>query len=216
MTTYLELVNKVLVRLREDEVTTVNETPYSKLIGAFVTDALRQVEEAWDWSGLRTTFTATTQENIFNYVLTGSGKNVKIIDVINDTDDHFMEYRGTHWFNNFYLNNNANAGSPRYYTFNGFDDEGNTQVDVAPKPNGVYTLRFNAIVRTEELVSDTDTIAVPTLPVVQLAVALATRERGESGGNLTPELFSTAERTLSDSIALDASKHPEETIFIMV
>ena len=41
------------------------------MVGDFVNDAKTFVESAWDWSGLRTTLTATTQENIFSYVLTG-------------------------------------------------------------------------------------------------------------------------------------------------
>jgi len=50
--TYLQLVNDVLVRLRESQVTTVTQTPYSTLIGALVNDAKREVEDAWQWSQL--------------------------------------------------------------------------------------------------------------------------------------------------------------------
>ena len=42
--TYLELVNDVLIRLREAEVETVSQTDYSKLIGKFVNDAKRSEE----------------------------------------------------------------------------------------------------------------------------------------------------------------------------
>ena len=41
--TYLELVNDVLVRLRETTVSTVTQTAYSSLIGKFVNDGKRQV-----------------------------------------------------------------------------------------------------------------------------------------------------------------------------
>ena len=211
--TYLQLVNKVLIRLREDEVATVNQTAYSKLIGEFVNDALRQVEDAWDWSALRTTLTITTSDNIFNYSLTNSQNRVKLLDVINDTSNFFMQYRGSSWFNNIYLNADPASGSPQYFTFNGIDSNGDSMVDLYPKPDGVYSLRFNAILRTGELSADTDEIVVPTLPIIHLAVALATRERGESGGNMTPELFASAGQMLSDAIALDAGKHPEETVF---
>ena len=37
--TYLSLVNDVLVRLREPEVTTINENVLSKLVSKFVNDA---------------------------------------------------------------------------------------------------------------------------------------------------------------------------------
>lgn len=214
--TYLEVVNKVLTRLREDTVSTVNQTAYSRLVGEFVNDAFRQVEDAWDWSALRTTLTVTTSANIFNYILTNSGNRGKILDVINDTSNFFIKYKDQHWFNNTFLNTDPATGSPQYFTFNGVDANGDTQVDLYPIPNGTYTLRFNMILRSPELTSDTDEIVVPTLPIIHLAVALATRERGESGGNMTPELFLSADRMLSDAIALDASKHPEELVFAAV
>lgn len=211
--TYLQLVNKVLIRLREDEVSSVNENNYSKLIGEFVNDALRQVEDAWDWSSLRSTITANTQEGVFNYILTGSGDNSRILDVVNDTSNIFMDYETQSWFNNAYLNREIEDGAPRYYTFNGVDDNGDTTVDIYPIPDGSYALRFNLVLRTKQLLNDSDNVTIPHLPVIHLAVALATRERGESGAQSTPELIYTADRTLSDAISLDALKHPEETIF---
>ena len=214
--TYLEAVNKVLVRLREDTVSTVDQTAYSRLIGEFVNDALRMVEDAWDWSALRTTLTVTTSADIFNYILTNSGNRGKILDVVNDTSNFFLKYKDQHWFNNTFLNSEPSKASPQYYTFNGVDANGDTQVDLYPIPDGVYAVRFNMILRSPEMSADADEIIVPWMPIVHLAVALATRERGESGGNMTPELFASADRMLSDAIALDASKHPEETIFAPV
>jgi hypothetical protein len=58
--TYLELVNDVLARLREQQVTTVNLTTYSSLIGKFVNDAKRQVEDAYDWNALGQDINVTT------------------------------------------------------------------------------------------------------------------------------------------------------------
>jgi hypothetical protein len=214
--TYLEAVNKVLIRLREDEVTSVGENGYSKLIGEFVNDALRQVEDAWDWSALRTTVTAVTTPGIFNYILTGTQNNLKILDVINDTQNYFIKYKDSHWMNHVFLNQNPDLGSPRYYSFNGVDANGDTQVDVYPIPDTVYNLRFNIIKRTEQLLNDSDDIIVPSMPIIHLATALAVRERGESGAQSAPELLYTADRTLSDAIALDATKHPEETSFYTV
>ena len=42
---------------------------------------------------------------------------------------------------------------------------------------------------------------------------IVARERGETGGTSTAEYFAIADKHLSDAIALDAQKHPEETIF---
>jgi hypothetical protein len=214
--TYLELVNKVLIRLREDTVSTVSQTPYSALIGEFVNDAKQLVEDAWDWSALRTTLTVTTSADVFNYNLTGSDNRVKILDVVNDTTNFFMTYKDAHWFNKIYLTTDYPVGSPYYYTFNGIDSNGDTAVDIYPKPDGVYDLRFNCILRTPELSADTDEVNIPNLAIIHYALASATSERGEAGTRSAPELLGIAGQVLSDAIALDAIKHPEETVYVTV
>ena len=211
--TYLQLVNKVLVRLREEPVETVNQTTYSALVGEFVNDAKRVVEDSWDWSALRTTLTVTTSSDIFNYVLTGSGNRIKILDVVNDDSNFFMKYRDSHWFNKTFLVDEPATGSPMYYGFNGIDGNGDTAVDLSPIPDGAYSLRFNCILRTPELSEDADTVSIPTLPIIHMATALAVAERGEAGGRSASEQLSIAKNLLNDAIALDASKHPEELIY---
>ena len=79
--TYLEIVNSVLIRLRENEVQSVNENSYSKLIGELVNDAKRIVEDSWDWHALRTTFTVNTVAGTFSYQLSGSDVGLKTLDV---------------------------------------------------------------------------------------------------------------------------------------
>lgn len=211
--TYLNLVNNVLRRLREEEVTSVADTAYSKMVGDFVNDAKKFVENAWDWSGLRTTFTITTSSGIFSYALTGAKDTVKALNVLNDTSNVVMEYQTPKWFDDKYLLSTPVSGSPEYYTYNGLDSSGDTQVDVYPKPDGVYNIRFNCVLRNDELSNDTDQLVIPSQPVIHMAVALLARERGETGGTSAPEYFGIADKYLSDAIALDAQKHPEETIW---
>ena len=211
--TYLEIVNGVLRRLREEQVGSISQNPYSLLIGDLVNDAKRTVEDAWDWSALRTTLTITTTEDIFNYVLVGSGNRIKIIDVINDTSNGFMTYKDTHWMDNAFLNQTPPKSSPTFYNFNGVDTQGDTQVDLYPIPNAVYTIRVNCVQRNPDLVTDTDKLFIPHMPVLHMALALASRERGEAGGRSAGEMLSFAQNYLSDAIALDAYKHPEEMIY---
>jgi hypothetical protein len=226
MMTYLNIVNNVLRRLREEEVSSVQSTTYSKMIGDFVNDAKSMVEEAWDWSALRTTLTVETTKDIFNYAMTGAGNSFKILHAYNDTDNWDMEYRTPIWFDHRYMMQEPVSGPPRYYTFNGVDADGDTQIDLYPKPSEYGTiLRFNVVnrgeitdgvgdvVRPKLLENDTDKVLIPYLPVLHLSVALASRERGETGGTSTPEYFAMADKYLSDAIALDAQKHPEETIW---
>ena len=215
--TYLQLVNAVLRRLREKEVTSlsvaVNGNTYPKLIGDFVNEAKTMVENAWDWSALRTTNTITTEADIFNYILTGSNNRFEVIHVLNDTDDFVMQYRESNWFDKAYLFNDVQTGSPRYYSFNGVDANGDTQVDLYPKPDGVYDIRFNVLQRPKDLVTDTDKLLVPSRPVVLLAYAMAVEERGEDGGNASTWAYQTGQSALSDEIALDAARHPEDLLW---
>lgn len=211
--TYLNLVNNVLRRMREEEVSSVSESTYSKMAGDFVNDAKKLVEAAWDWSALRTTLTITTSADIFNYVLVGSQNRIKALDVINDTSNFFMQYQPSSWFDDKYLNETPATGAPQYYTYNGIDSQGDSQIDVYPKPDGAYTLRFNCVLRNEDLTADTDQLLIPHMPVVHTAIALLARERGETGGTSASEYFGIADKYLSDAIALDAQKHPDETIW---
>jgi hypothetical protein len=84
---------------------------------------------------------------------------------------------------------------------------------VSPKPDGAYSLRFDVVKRQADLLVDGDTLLIPSQPVIHLAVALLARERGETGGTSTAEYFAIADKYLSDAIAIDAAKHPEEMIF---
>ena len=100
--TYLEVVNNVLRRIREEEVPSVDSTTSSKMIGDFVNDAKKIVETSWDWSALRTTVVFTTSENVFTYPLLDTKDTVKALNVINAPSDFFMDYRTTDWFDNQY------------------------------------------------------------------------------------------------------------------
>ncbi len=213
--TYLQLVNAVLRRLREDEVTTAvgNANSYTKLIGDFVNDAKRIVEDAWDWSSLRNTFTVETQANVFSYALNGTGTASKTLDVVNDTSNMFMKQASSSWMNNALLNQDAPTSTPTYYSWNGFDSNGYLIADIFPIPDGVYNLRFNMVDRTQPFTADATVLNVPSAPVIQYAVALASRERGETGGTSAQELFAIADATLADAIAMDAARFPSETIW---
>ena len=212
-TTYLNIVNEVLRRLREDEVSNVTQNTYSKMVGDFVNDAKQIVEDAHDWSALRTTVVVPTVENTTEYSLTNAGERVKIYSVINDTSNFFMRYESPNWFNNAYYISGEVTGSPDSYTFSGVDTAGDTKVRVYPKPSGVFSLRFDLIAREAELSGDADTTVLPKNAIVHNAVALLARERGETGGTTAQDYFLLADKHLSDAIALDAYKNPEEFIY---
>lgn len=215
--TYLQLVNMVLRRLRETEAATLQGSgrtnSYPRLIGDFINEAKAQVEAAWDWSALRNTMTVTTSSGVFNYTLTGSGNKFEVLNVLNDTDNWFMEYRDSTWFDSRFRLNPIVNGSPAYYNFNGVASNGDTQVDIWPVPDKAYDLRFNVVKRTTELAADADLLYIPHRPVMLLATAMAIEERGEDGAEQSMNAYAAAKSALSDEIALDGARHPEELIW---
>ena len=214
MSTYLDLVNNVLTRLREPTVSSVQDNAYSKLIGVYINDAKREVEDAYDWNSLTDTLTATTTASLFNYVLTGSGTRFRVIDVLNDTNNFQMKYAPTVWMDKQFLLVDQGHAAPSYYNFNGVDSNGDTQVDVFPIPDDVYTLRFNLIIPQPDLSSDNDRVLVAGHLVSMLAYAKAIAERGEDSGILSSEAYQVYRLALADAVAIERNRYLEEVVWV--
>ena len=209
--TYLELVNDVLVRMREPEVSTVQENTLSKLIGKLVNDAKRQVEDAYNWNSLTATLTAVTEANTFNYGLSGLGSRFKVIDAYN-TSNHFrMEGVSTdRMTRNFLLTSQVQTGTPREYLFSGIDSNGDAKVDIFPVPTDAQTIQWNLYIPQDKLSSDSTAMMVPSEPVILGAFARALVERGEDGGLNSSEAYGLYKASLADAIAIESSRYSEE------
>ena len=209
--TYLELVNDILVRMREPEVTTVQENTLSKLVGKLVNDAKRQVENAYTWASLTTTKTTSSTSDVSNYSITGTGSRFKVINVYNTTKYFKMYGVSTDQMTrNLLLTSNTQRGAPSQYLFSGADSNGDAKVDIYPIPDGSYTIQWNLYVPQVSLVNDSDTLIVSSEPVILGAFARALVERGEDGGLNSSEAYSLYKSSLSDAIALESSRYIEE------
>ena len=214
--TYLELVNDVLIRLREPTVSTVTATPYSTLIGKFVNDAKRQIEDAFSWNVLGTTITVTTTAGTYLYSLTGAGQKFQVVDVLNTTSNLRMkniDFASMNRYQNFSTPVN---GIPAYYAFDGVDGSYDTKVNLYPRPDGVYTIPFSLTVPQATLSSDQTVVLVPDVLIVQNAYARALIERGEDGGLDSSEAFLLYKSMLSDYIALEGTRYPENQEFVAI
>jgi len=214
--TYLELINDVLVRLRETTVATNNETTYSSLIGKFVNDAKRQVEDAFSWNALGTTVTLTTVANTYSYSLTGAGQKFQVMDAINITSNVGLQNISFVQMNRFQNLVPVATGVPEYYAFDGVDASGDTKVSLYSRPDGVYTILFSLTVPQATLSSDSTSILVSDTLVAQNAYARALVERGEDGGLSSSEAYQLYKSMLSDSIALEATRYPENQEFVAI
>lgn len=210
--TYLELVNNVLLRLREAEVSSVNDTPYSKLIGLFVNDAKREIEDSYNWKALEKTILVTTVAGQKEYTLTDSGNRYKIDQVLNDTEDVSMSQVSGEWMDRQYYLSNVQNAAPVYFNISGTDGT-DSLVTVWPQPDKVYTLRFSLYAPPADLSNVNDTVKVPGHLVEMLAHAKAVAERGEDGGQTFAELYQMYRLSLADAISIEASRYGEQTLW---
>lgn len=214
--TYLELINDVLIRLREPVVTANNQTAYSTLIGKFVNDAKRQIEDTFSWNVLGQTITVTTASSTAAYSLTGAGQKFQVMDVINTTSNVGL-INITFVDMNRKLNFTPLVNSiPTEFAFDGVDASYDTKVNLYPIPDGVYTIKFALTVPQATLAADSTVVSVPDVLVAQNAYARALIERGEDGGTSSSEAFLLYRAMLSDHIALESTRYPENQEFVPV
>lgn len=223
-TTLLQAVNYVLQRLREDTVTTYDENSYSTLIAHFVNQAKREVEDAWNWSRLRTTVSITTANGTYAYTLAGAGERFRIMqdpfngayDVLNNTRDYrLMIAPSSQFMTTRYLLGASQTGDPLYFDLNGFDASGDPKVNLWPIPNSTATINFQLVVPQADLTSGSTKITVPAHPVLLRAYALAISERGEDQGVISNEADKMADMALADAISRDSGYTQNELAFIV-
>lgn len=213
MDTWLSMTNEVLSRLRESSVATVTATDYSTLIGRFINDAKRQVEDAWNWDALSTTITLPTVAGTTTYTLTGSGIRQRDITVNDSSNQAMLRNVPIQWILNQQQLSTVQSGSPVYFAWNGTDGT-DSNVEIYPTPDGAYSLKFNMVVPQVNLTADSDTITVPSEPVIMGAYARALAERGEDGGLASSEAYGLFKSILADYIALESNRFIENDVFV--
>ena len=213
--TYLDLVNDVLVRMREPTVETVSQNTVSALVGKYVNDAKRQVADAYDWDAFNTAITvSTTANNTGPYSLTGAGVRYKTMDVINTTAYNQLSALSHERYDAFYYTiPNPTRGLPLYYTIRGVDTSGDIKVVFWPVPDAVYNIRFSLIIPESDFTTDSSTTLLAKEPIVLGAFARALVERGEDGGLSSSEAYALYKSSLADLISLELARSPENDTF---
>jgi len=110
----------------------------------------------------------------------------------------------------------AISGIPEYYSFDGVDGNGDTKVVLYARPDNVYSLAFSLTVPQATLTSDSTSVLVPDVLVAQNAYARALVERGEDGGLASSEAYQLYRSMLSDYIALEGTRYPENQEFVAI
>jgi hypothetical protein len=215
--TYLEIVNSILVRLREPTVSTVALSSYSSLIGKFVNDAKRQVEDAYDWNVLGQEINVTTTSGTYIYTLTGAGQKFRVSsDPLNITSNVVMQQIGSGDMRQKQNFSPIVSNPPTEYCFEGVSSGGDAQIQLYGRPDGVYTIKFFLTIPQATLSSDNTSVLVSDVLVEQNAYARALVERGEDGGLTSSEAYNLYRSMLADYIALEATRFADSQEFISV
>jgi hypothetical protein len=210
--TYLQLVNDVLARLREEDVMSVSSSDYSMLVGKWVNDAKYQVESAWEWDALHTVVSVSLTPGTSNYVVTGSGIRQKSVTVNNTTDTAKLTNVPLQWILDQQQLSTVTTGSPCYYAWNG-NNGTDSKVEVFPTPDAADVLKFNMYVPQAVLSADADVLLVPSEAVIAGAYSRALVERGEDGGLNSSEAYMLAKAILADQIAIEANRDIEYSVW---
>lgn len=240
--TYLEMVNEVLVRMREDEITSVddpNNEPQQKLVCKFVSDAHRQVAMAHTWNASRKLWVvdliagqptyklADTAESAAIYTVRWAGSNTTLKEANQRWLSEYKVKTGTPWYysTGFVEGNaltlrlhpipdigNSAAGPVSEYNMGEYEE-----AEYNGQPYGDHTTLVVEGYRSPlRLSKDDDRINLPIEPVMYYSLAYSSRERGEVGGQSSVELFSLASNFLSESIAWDVNNSDLEYIWRQV
>lgn len=210
--TYLELVNAVMVKLREPTVATVSDTDYSRLVGVFVNETKREVEDAWTWNGLRETITITCVPGVSNYRLVGTNDRTTFRDGYNDSANFPMRAAASPWLNRQFLLAQPQGGRPQYWGLNGQDPVTRELfVDVYPVPISADILRLNVNLKPADMSTDSTRVRVPPHLIVLGAYARALEERGEDDTKARAAYTGA----LQTAIAADIENFPGETDWVV-
>ena len=212
---YLQLVNGVLMRMREDTVSTVTSSdPVVAIVAAHVNDAKRIVEDAHLWNAERYEWTISSVVGQDTYSLTDSGESLHIEYFLGDDGSEPVEMRLQDMKRK---KSQGSANGPcQYFSPNGLDSNQDVKVELYPASTAAVTYTVGGHRRLPDLSADDDKLIIPSKPVLYLALAMSARERGEVGGQTAAEIFTLADTYLSDAIAIDAGLNYLDNIWMTV
>lgn len=205
----LEVINKVMVRLREPTATTINESPFAKVVAQFVDQAHREVGDAHPWSEFRQLIDVNVSQGEKTIGLFGTTKRTRVQYAYNVTENGSpLHHQSREWIMRQRVIDDQQA-LPCYWAGNGYTAVGLAQIELWASPDASYTLRFDVInPDTDLLTGDVGSdIRIPIEPIILRAQAMALAERGDDGGTTYPLVMQEYQIALNDAIQRDKDNH---------
>lgn len=194
-TTLLDITNQVLRRLREEQVTDLDDE-YPALVASFVADVVAELNEATIWNFLDHEVEVSLVDGTNSYPLLGTNNNSHLL--WNATGpacwlfDSQLASAGTQLtyldpsdFYSLYQGNRDLSGTPAHFTVEKDTDNADLYIRFWPTPNASKYVRVRMNTPEPELDPAEDAATIIYMPdrVVRLgALAMAMNERGEEIG----------------------------------
>lgn len=206
--TYLELVNRVLVLMREPMATTLvkGDDVVVDIVAQHINDAKRSTEDAHNWNVLRYEWSVAVGNGADRGFLSNSADKSVIIDEVYGPEGQLLKEMPTRKMRQLKAASSATGTAAAYYAVDGTDPvTKNVGLRVYPEPASATTLDVYGFRKQADLSLESDVLLIPSQPVIYKALALASRERGEVGGQTAAEIFAMAAEYLRDAIAQDVA-----------
>ena len=205
--TVIDMINKILTRMRENTVGTINETEQSSAILRFINDAKREVEDAFNWTALQQTITITTSAGTHTYTLQQGGiftnQRTRVVDVFNTTTQvHLLGVPFDYARRQSQTTNNETA-EPVQYAVAGYTNTQDLQIRFYQTPDQAYSIDVEVVVPDDDFTAPDQYSKVPWNPVYLRALALGLRERGEDEGEQFSVVQKAHQQALGDAIAYE-------------
>lgn len=211
--TLLEAVNKVLEKLREDQVTSLT-AEYPDMVAGFVNEAKEDIEDMGPWYALRTTVNETltpasgtldlsSYTNDRSYLLYTKNMPLAFITTANEESRLQVVEKGEIDALNA-LDPDAQDSVPYAVAFSSSND--GLVATFFPAPDAAYTVRFVFVVPQDDLTATTDEISIPGAPVWRLALFYALEERGEDFAGPAARAGERAKQAVFNALMADFGK----------
>lgn len=225
MATQLTIVNKVLQKLREEQVSAVGNTDYAKLIAMFVNDAKEDLEDMWFWTVNETEIdTSILADGTREYDLTSTTDRSFLVRYINDrqpmayditsgeqsvVDDVPLKYL-RNWRNSF-TGTVPTVASPKEFAIKPDADGRGYSIELVQGSTTARTWRTYWYAPQAELATDGTaggtSILLPERPIYLKALFYAYNERGEEMGEPGSIAETRANNAAAAAMEIDMQVH---------
>lgn len=228
--TLLELVNKVLRRLREEEVAALSTSDYARLIGEFASDIHQDVALEHDWtSGYKEAkFDCVVNQRTYNLAATtANGGDIVVGNSVTNAGSEpatlgqayvyesssSTEPKSTlvlvdpAVFQNIVNEDTDAQNVPCYASLKLKSDGTGYEVDLYPRPDSTYRIKIpmwipETLLETDGT-DDSTSIQIPTRPIYLGTLFLALNERGEEIGEPGNIAETNYIKSLAQAVASD-------------